>query len=118
MGVSSGRGDDAQSCAGACGTTSLRAAHHCDATVPSYPCARAHARMRAHPRSSSLCYSLRACLIGCPGFSISYDTFVSLFRLNISNPQTEELWRCWDTDENGVTDGLEILSGLTLISVG
>lgn len=31
---------------------------------------------------------------------------------------THRLWCAWDTDKNGITDVLEILGGLTLISIG
>jgi len=52
------------------------------------------------------------------GFGIGPALFASLFRLQESDPRTQALWACWDTDRNGVTDVLEILSGLSLISVG
>lgn len=55
------------------------------------------------------------------GFGINFEAFLSLFKLPASTPPDAEalkLWQCWDTDQNGVTDVLEILSGLLLIAQG
>ncbi len=52
------------------------------------------------------------------GFGIGLSTFAQLFRLDANSESTRKLWAAWDTDLNGVTDVLEIMAGLTLISQG
>ena len=55
------------------------------------------------------------------GFGIDFDAFCALFKLPRCTPPDADawrLWQCWDTDNNGVTDVLEILAGLLLIAQG
>lgn len=52
------------------------------------------------------------------GWGIDFATFAALFKIDADAASSRSLWLCWDTDNNGVTDVLEILSGLTLISQG
>ena len=52
------------------------------------------------------------------GWGVGIETFAALFKLEVTSPETKKLWACWDTDSNGVTDVLEILTALTLISQG